>query len=97
MRGLRHASDVYHPVLGFNGDAYETIDHIIKTMRGYGVTLTLENGSKVEAVLARPIYDEDSGRLLVEFYRVTDGHYPVLDSVPADQLERAFVARIQVH
>lgn len=92
----QHPSDTYHPVLGFDGDAHDTLDGVIRSFRGYGVTLTLEDGSEVEAVLSQPIYDEDSDRLLIEFLRVTDGEYEVIDCVEQKKLERAFVSRIQV-
>jgi hypothetical protein len=93
---MTNASDEFHPVIGFDGDAYDTLDSIIRGFRGYGVTLTMEDGAEVEAVLAGPSYDEETDRLFVEFFRVTDGNYPTIDSVPVDDLERAFVRRIQV-
>ncbi len=85
-----------HPVIGFDGEAYDTLDGILRGMRGYGVTLTLEDGSQVEAVLSRPVYDEEEDRLKIEFFRVTDGVYPTIESVMPDRLERAFASRIQV-
>lgn len=92
-----HDSDRYHPVIGFDAEAYDSIDGLLRNYRGYGVTLTLEDDSQVEAVLAGPYYDEKADRLLVEFYRVTDwGKSPTIESVPPESLERVFAKRIQV-
>ena len=89
-------SDRYHPVIGFDGEAYDTLDGVIRNMRGYGVTLMLEDDTHVDAVLSRPVYDEEQDRLLIEFFRVKDGVFPTIESVPFENLERAFVRRIQV-
>lgn len=89
-------SDDFHPVIGFDGEAYDTLDGFVRKMRGFGVTLVLEDGSHVDAVLSRPVFDEESERLLIEFYRVTDGVYPTIESVLQKNLETAFVKRIQV-
>ena len=90
-------SDEFHPVLGFDGEASDTLDSFIRQMRGYGVTLTLENGDEVEAVLSRPVYNEDDDRLEIEFFLVTDGEdYPAIEFVDQKDLQTAFVRRIQV-
>ena len=93
---MTHPSDEYHPVIGFDGEAHDTLDQIIRGMYGYGVTLTLEDGTNAEAVLGKPGYDEDADRMVVQFFRVTDGVFPVIDSISEDRLDTAFVRRIQV-
>lgn len=86
----------FFPVIGFDGEAYDTLYAVVGRMRGYGVTLTLEDGEEVEAVLSRLVYDDETARALVEFFRVTDDDYPEIGDIPVELLERAFATRIQV-
>ena len=89
-------SDNYNPVIGFDGEAHDTLIRLSQMIRGFGVTLVLEDGSEVEAVFSEVVYDEESDRNLVEFLRAENGEYPALGHSSNPPLERAFVRRIQV-
>lgn len=89
-----YPSDAYHPVIGFNGESFDTLERVIDALRGYSAELTLENGDVIDAVILQSLYDEENNRVVIEFYRVRNGFVPT--SIPLDQLERAFVRRIQI-
>lgn len=90
-----YPSDDFHPSIGFDGEAHDSLMSMIDQMRGYGATLYLDDGTEVEAVLMGSTYDAGTERLLTCFYRA-DGDWPSADDVPADRIEQAFAKRIQV-
>lgn len=88
-------SDEFHPTLGFDGEAHDTLDMIIRNMYGYGVTLTLQDGTEVEGVLGKPSYNDEEDRLEIDFYEVEPGgDYPVAETIT--EWKRVFASRIQV-
>jgi hypothetical protein len=92
-----HTSDEYHPVLSFEGDASDSLENFVNAMKGYGVTLTLEDDSEVEAVLLGLVYDDESQRQLTRFYRTTDSNdFPSVDEIDPAKIERVFAKRIHI-
>jgi hypothetical protein len=84
-------------VLGFDGAAGDSLERFVNAMEGYGVTLTLEDGSEVDAVLLGLDYDEASERQLTRFYRASDSNdFPAVNEIDPARIERAFATRIQV-
>jgi hypothetical protein len=84
----------------FMPDACETYEAAVNRYDGYGVTLTLKGGERVEAVLAGTEYSEDDDVYYTSFYRVTDNDWPVIETIRASRpeaIEKAVAIGIEVH
>lgn len=85
--------------ISFAGEAYETFQSLLQSLEGFGVTVTTQDGERIEGVLDGPALDDEWGDTVKVFPVDEDEGYLIVEAYRGrgDEPRRVRVGDVHVH